>query len=110
MPFGVKANIKAPHKFMRMGALCWVTLSNPGGGNDRFEVMGLSRGGRTVTTWIDARDLKNFRAGWIQDGEYPEQPRLSFGTRESAQDWADGLNERFGAQPVRPHAAGFGRP
>lgn len=105
LDWGVKANIKAPHRFMRHGALVWVYLANPGWAGERVMVRGLSRGGRWVQTWIDARDLANFRAGWTHQDLGALWP-----TRDDAQAWADSMNERFGEQPARPHAAAFGRP
>ncbi len=109
MAYGVKCNIRAPHRFMRMGALCWLSLPNPGWGNERFEVTGMSRSGRMVTTWIDARDLTNFRAGWIPDNEYPALRRFPFDSKEAAQEWADAIGATYSLGPVRPHAASFGR-
>ena len=103
MPFGIKANIRAPHKFYRFGALCWITLQNPGGGSERIEVAGMSRGGRVVRAWVDARDLDNYRAGWLPDGA----PHAWYESKEQAQNYATGMNKAFGSQTVRPHAAGF---
>lgn len=105
--FGVKANVRAPHRFLRFGALCWLVLTNPGGGNDRFQVRGMSRGGRMVETWVDARDLTNYRAGWVHDDA---QDVFPFETREAAQEWADAMGACYAADPVRPHAAAFGKP
>jgi hypothetical protein len=109
--YGVKANVKAPHKFLRMGGLCWMLLLNPGWGGEKVMVRGVSRGGRKVDTWVDSRDLTNFRAGWVPDNGWDKQqsPPMPFDSREAAQAWADGMNECFGSQPVREHAAKFGR-
>lgn len=107
--YGVKCNVRAPHRFMRFGALCWVHLTNPGGGNDRIQVVGLSRGGREVTTYIDTRDLHNFRPGWIPDDPpFPQSNRFPWDTREAAQAWCDAVNASYAGDPVRPHAASFG--
>lgn len=117
MTYAVKANVRAPHRFLRHGALCWVINTNPGGGSDKIEVWAMSRSGRKVVTWVDARDLGNYRAGYIPaaDAEGPipspgERPAAAFPTREAAQAWADAMNKAFAAAPVRPYAAAFGRP
>lgn len=116
MPYGVKANVKAPHRFLRFGGLCWVSLTNPGWAGAKIDVIGMSRGGRKVNTWVDARDLTNFRAGWTRPFDasywagrpsYSPYP-MTWDTREEAQAWADGMNEIYGSQPVRPHAAAYG--
>ncbi len=65
----------------------------------------MSRNGRKVATWIDARDLTNFRAGWIKDD--PTQYIFPFDTRQEAQDLSDSMNQRFGEQQIRPHALAF---
>jgi hypothetical protein len=111
MPYGVKANVKAPHRFLRMGGLCWMLLLNPGWGGEKVMVRGTSRSGRQVDAWVDARDLTNFRPGWVPDVDARvNPPRMPFESRNAAQAWADAMNERFGCQPVREHAAKFGRP
>lgn len=108
MPYGVKANVKAPHRFLRMGSLCWILLTNPGWGGERVMVRGISRGGRRVSTYVDARDLQNFRPGWFPDAvQY--HGAIPFESREEAAQWASTMNERFGEQAVRDHAAGYGR-
>lgn len=43
------------------GALAFVWLTNPGGGNDRIQVLARSRGGRWIRKWEDMRRLTNFR-------------------------------------------------
>ena len=105
MPYGVKANIRAPHRFLRMGGLCWMRLLNPGWGGDKVMVYGITRSGRRAETWVDARDLTNFRAAWFMDPMHA----MPFESRQAAEDWAAVMNERFASQPVRAHAAGFGR-
>lgn len=107
MAYGVKANVKAPHRFLRIGGLCWVLLTNPGGGGEKVMVRGTSRGGRKVDTWIDARDMQNFRTGWFPDAKQYHFA-FPFNSREEADAWAAGMNVRFGSQPVREHAAKFG--
>lgn len=109
MAYGVKANIKAPHRFLRMGSLCWLSLPNPGGGADRIMVVGMSRGGRKATTWVDSRDLNNFRPGWISNPDAMPY-RHTFQSKEDAQDWSDSMSHRYGEQPVRAVAARHGRP
>lgn len=109
MAFGVKMNVRAPHRYLRMGGLCWLYNTNNGWGNERFMVVGMSRGGRRVETWIDARDVHNLRAGWIDDRGLLGKWRYPFDTREEAQAWADAINAAYCSGPVREHAAGFGR-
>jgi hypothetical protein len=108
--FGVKANVRAPHRFLRFGALVWLTLPNPGSGHERICVAGLSRGGRRVATYVDARDLHNYRPGWIANSPpFPDSPVLfPFDTREKAQAFCDYMNATFAAGDVRPHAAEHG--
>lgn len=109
MPYGVKANVKAPHRFMRMGALCWLHLTNNGNGQDKIQIVGLSRGGRKVETWIDSRDLANFRPGWIPEDPHYELRKFPFDTKEEAQEYCDFMNKKYGDQPVRDHAMSFSR-
>ena len=78
-------------------------------GGERVMVRGTSRSGRKVDTWVDSRDLKNFRAGWFSDSE-EYRFAIPFASRDEAQAWADNMNRPFGAQPVREHAKNFGRP
>ena len=106
MPFGVKANVKAPHRFLRSGAVCWVRLANQGNGGERLYVRGMSRSGRVVSTWVDARDLHNFRPAWLHDSD-PYWYAIPFDTREEAQAWANTMNMHYGGQPIRPHAMQF---
>jgi hypothetical protein len=107
--YGVKANVRAPHKYLRMGALCWVSLTNAGGGNDRITVLGMSRGGRMVRTYVDARDLNNYRAGWHPGENFPYDTwKFTWPSKDEAQSWADAMNATYGQQDVRPHAAKFG--
>lgn len=108
MPYGVKCNVRAPHKFLRFGALCWVENTNAGSANERFQVCGMSRGGRVVSTWVDAMDVDRYRAGFLYADQTKDMPRFPFDSREAAQAWADDMNTRFGSQPVREHAAAFG--
>jgi hypothetical protein len=102
--WSVKANVKAPHRFMRMGAKCWITNANYGGAADKIEIVGLSRSGRQVRTWIDSRDLINFRPGWVTD----DSDYKLFVDKADAQKLCDWLNKAYGNQPIREHAAKFG--
>ena len=95
MSFGVKMNVRARHKFLRMGGLCWLVNTNIGWANERFIIWGMSRGGRNVETWVDARDVHKLRPGWIADND---QRRFPFDTKEQAQRWADVVGTRY-AQP-----------
>jgi len=90
MTYGVKMNVRAVHRFLRLGSLCWVQNTNNGWGNDRFLVLGISRGGRRVETWVNARDVTNARAGWIPE----ESPAFPFDSREHADRFAAQVNAR----------------
>ncbi len=103
MAYGVKANIKATHRFLRLGSLCWIYLLNPGWANTKLQIIGRTRSGRLVETWIDSRDLENFRAGWLREG----LNAYDFGTKEQAKLFAESMQRRFGAQEVRPHAQAY---
>lgn len=98
--FCLKANMKAPHKFIRRGALCWVTFTNPGSAGDKIKVLCISKGGRTVHTFTSAQDLCNFRAAFA-----PEHIRkhltYSLQTKEYFTEVAESFNERYGNQPIR---------
>ena len=54
----------------RKGALAYVQLLNPGGGNDRLHLLVRSRGGRWVEKWEAMHRLTNFRLKTIP----PEHP------------------------------------
>jgi hypothetical protein len=103
--YGIKCNVRAPHRFMRMGALCWVTNINPGSAGEHVEVIGLSRGGRAVSPWMDARDLDNFRVGSTLD----ERRFLRGRSLDELQAIAADLQNRWSSGPVRPHAAAHGK-
>lgn len=104
--YGIKCNVRAPHRFMRMGALCWLVNRNPGGGGDRVEVVGMSRAGRIVHTWIDSRDLTNFRVAYASD----ERKAMQCWPHEELVKLAASLQERWGGGSIRLHAAAHGRP
>lgn len=110
MPYGVKANIRAPHRYMRFGALVWISNCNYGNAQEKLQVVGLSRGGHKSITWVDARDLGNFRAGWFPDQQSTanDGDKEGFESREQAEALAKSMQQRFGDQPVREHAAKFG--
>lgn len=63
--WGVVANVAAPHRFLRMGAKVWILWWT--GGGDRAKVYGLSRGGRSVTTWVQLKKLSDFRVKWVPE-------------------------------------------
>jgi hypothetical protein len=100
--FGVQCNVRAPHRFMRFGALCTIVNYNPGNGGDHVEVWGMTRGGRMTRTWIDARDLSNYRAKWIPDtGADWQKWARSFETKEAAAEQATWLQQNYGDTPMR---------
>jgi len=93
--FAVYCNVRAPHRYMRFGALCLIANLNPGWGGEHVEVIGLSRGGRKVRTWMDARDLNNYRAKWC-----PETEGLVRRDKADCEKWAAALS-RFANTPMR---------
>jgi hypothetical protein len=52
------------------GALCYVTLLNPGNGHERIKILARSRSGRWIEKWEDTRRLSNFRLKTLP----PEHP------------------------------------
>lgn len=107
MAYGIKMNVKAPHRFLRMGALCWLNEPNLGCGSERIRIWGMSRGGRMVQAWVNPRDLHTYRVGYVCDPPIatPATPlprRFSFHTREEAAAWAVSMNTRFTHQNLLP--------
>lgn len=79
--FGIAANVTRPDSCLRLGAKVWIE-SIPGN-PDNMRVRGLSRGGRRIEKWVNAKhSLGNFRVAWM-----PPKARLfcpTFPTREAA--------------------------
>lgn len=72
------------------GALCYVSLSNPGGGSDRLLIVVRSRGGRWVQKWENIRRLANFRLKTLP----PEHPRYQDQRiQDGSSEWAVGLEQ-----------------
>lgn len=67
----IAGNVRVACNVFSVGALCYVVYDNPGGGSDRVKVLGRSRGGRWVETWIAMSRLHNFRFKAIP----PSHPR-----------------------------------
>jgi hypothetical protein len=67
----VKCNYLEPTKIASAGSVAYLSLTNPGGGNDRIVVLVRSRSGRLVRKWESIKRLGNFRAKTIP----PEHPR-----------------------------------
>lgn len=67
----VACNIAEATRIFARGALCYLSLPNPGWGHERVQILGRSRGGRWVQKWEDARRLDHFRLKTIP----PEHPR-----------------------------------
>lgn len=112
MGYGVKANVDSSHRFLRAGSLCWIYLTNPGGGGDRVAVSGMSRSGRRVDTWVNSVSLRNFRVGFIPPGTLAYE----FEDRDAARIWAALMESRFSAIRARrreladsPRESGPGR-
>ncbi len=99
--YGVKCNVKTAHKFLRLGALCWVLNHNKGNGSVRCEVLGLTRGGRRVRVWVNSMDLKNFRAAWVPQSVL-DQPYYGM-SKQEAEELAVDLEAEFGSKPIRLH-------
>lgn len=94
--WGVRANVKWIHRFLRRGARVLILNPNGGGGGESVFVRGIARGGRQVHIWVRAVDLENFRGAWVPT----EEGRL-FETREKADEWAKRMNETYGNLPHR---------
>jgi hypothetical protein len=77
---------------VRAGAKCYVSLANPGAGDDpdRIQVLARSRGGRWIVKWEATKRLTNFRAVTIP----PDHPLYDDGRIRSAGD-ADGFVARL---------------
>lgn len=101
--FGIQCNVRAPHRFMRFGALCTIVNTNPGNAGEHLEVVGMSRGGKVARTWMDARDLSNYRAKWLPDREDSDLwiGARCYATKEDAQARADFFQNRYGDTPMR---------
>lgn len=95
--WGIVCSVRAPHRYMRFGAKCVVVNTNPGWAGEHLEVVGMTRGGRTTRTWIDARDLSNYRAAWIP----PNKEGRIYSTKEDAAGRAAFFQERYGDTPMR---------
>lgn len=102
--WGVKANMRGAHRFIRLGAKC-LLLGHPQW-RESVEVRALSRSGRTVSAWVSPRDLENFRPEWISPVERNgrQTTGLLFRAREEAQAWADEMNAEYGSKPLRRSA------
>lgn len=66
----IACNYLAPVSPVSAGALCYVSLLNPGNGHDRIKILARSRSGRWVQKWEDRRRLTNFRLKTLP----PEHP------------------------------------
>lgn len=66
----IACNYAQGTKVCKKGARAYVTLTNPGSGHERIELLARSRGGRWVNKWENIRYLKDFRLTTIP----PEHP------------------------------------
>lgn len=57
---GIVANVTA-ERHLRVRAKVWVTMPWTGGGLERLEVRGISKGGRIIRKWVARKALRNFR-------------------------------------------------
>jgi len=69
----VQCNYSEGTSAVAQGAVAYISLLNPGGGNDRIMILARSRGGRLVHKWESIRKLDNFRVKTIP----PEHPRYA---------------------------------
>jgi len=100
--WGVQCNVRAPHRFMRFGAKCIVVDNNPGNGGEHVEVHGMSRGGRKVRTWMDARDLGNYRPIWIgHRTDFNGDCARKYASKEDAARFAAAMQKHYGDIPAR---------
>lgn len=99
--FGVVCNVRAPHRYMRFGARCTIVNHNPGSAGEHMEVVGMTRGGHVTRTWMDARDLSNYRAAWVKEADDGMWVGARYGTKEEAQSRAEFYQERYGTAPMR---------
>lgn len=72
----IQCNYAVGTKACAEGARAYVWLTNPGGGNDRIQVVARSRGGRFVERWEDIRHLRDFRLRTMPP-EHPVYRRLA---------------------------------
>lgn len=96
--FTIKANIRVPHRFLRMNTKCIII-----GGNDdksMLWVIAVSRSGRKVETWVNAFDLGNYIPHWIK-AEFGYG--YCYETREEAKEVCDYLQSTFANKPIRQH-------
>lgn len=100
--WGIQCNVRAPHRYMRFGAKCIVVNTNPGSAGEHMEVFGMTRGGRKTRTWMDARDLTNYRPVWIgHRTDFNGECARKYETKEVAEEWAASFQERYGSGPMR---------
>lgn len=92
----IVANVKGHHRVLRTGARVEVTRMWSGGGLERVEVRGLSRGGRRVNIWINAKRLRNVRVGWSN-----QHLALRF-DRAEAERYAEILRFRVDSTDAQP--------
>ncbi len=64
--FGIVANVVEIDRVFRLGAKLTIIRLNPGGGNDRLFVSGMSRGGFYIEKYIPIWRLDKFRAKWLK--------------------------------------------
>ena len=57
----IACNLRVETKIFRKRAAAFVTLLNPGNGNNRIQIWGRSLSGRMVRKWEPLSNLMNFR-------------------------------------------------
>jgi hypothetical protein len=73
--YAIQCNFAAGTRYCAAGARAYVRLTNPGGDNDRIQILARSRGGRWIERWEDIRHLRDFRVKTIPP-EHPLYQRL----------------------------------
>ena len=73
----IACNYAEPVGVAAEGALCYVRWPNPGGGNDRMQLLVRSRGGRWIEKWEAISRLQNFRLKTIPP-DHPLYDRLDW--------------------------------
>ena len=61
--YGLVANISRTHRFLRTGCKVWVREIK----GAQVGVIGMTRGGRNVCTWVNRSYLSNYRCAWLPE-------------------------------------------
>ena len=97
--WAIVANVVESSSALRVGARVVVIDPGYGGGCERMQVTGLSKGGRPITAWVTADRLRDFRPGYIDDGR---KPGAHCPTKEYAQGRCDEIRAAMSKATRRP--------